>query len=176
VATDETTDISPQAFQRVTHERDELKAKMTEVTRALGDIQFRDHAYEHFRQAGVRDPFGAATLAMRDVTLRGLPAESVGVKLDGWLEEQKALWAAPATPPAADSGEPAPTPPKPSPYQGPNPAAPGTASTFEPMVAGSERWQKWQEGKTGEERIAAVRKGEVVVPENVRTAQRTIKR
>jgi hypothetical protein len=165
MANDETTDISPQAFARVQHERDELKAKMTEVTKALGDIQFRDSAYEHFRQAGVRDPFGAASLAMRDVTLRDVPAEKMAGKLDGWLEEQKALWAAPAAPASAEPAEPAPAPPRPSPYQGPNPAAPGSPATFEPIVAGSAQWRQGAEGKSGEERIAAVRRGEVVVPD-----------
>lgn len=168
---DETAEVSPQAFERVRRERDDLKAQAAEAAKALGDVALRDAAYEHFKRGGVSDPYGVASLALRDVTLRGTAADQLPAKLDAWLQEQRALW----TPPTATpTGEPEPKPNKPSPYQGPNPGAPGSAATFEPMVVGSPKWKEWSKGKSGEEQVAAVKRGEAVVPESVRTAQRTI--
>ena len=171
-----TTDpVSPEAFERVKRERDDLKSKVEDATRALRDVQLRDAAADLLRQKGVADPYRAAGAAIRDVTLKGLTVEQLPEKLDGWLAEQKALWGAPAGTADTPALEATPSPARQSPYAGPNPGAPGTPATFEPMVVGSARWSEWAKTKTGAEQVAAVKAGQAVISDDVRRAQGSVK-
>ena len=162
----EDTDVSNEAFERVRRERDDLKAKYAEADKAIRDFDLRDRMAAHFRgNAEVKDAYQAAAQAIRDVTLKDVTAEELPQRLDSWLEERRGLFAAPAPeqkePPA-------------SPYQGPNPGAPGYEAKVEPMVIGDSRWQEWVKGKTAQERLDAMRRGDAVSSEKVKQAQRTV--
>lgn len=168
----EDTGISPEAAERIRRERDELRQKLGDAEQALSDVALRDRFYEHFRQdQSLKDPYGLASAAVRDVTLKTVGPDEMGQRLTDWLQEQRRLISVPA---AAE--EPAGNPPPPSPFQGPNPGAEGFAQKVEPMIVGSQTWNEWSQGKTAEEQIAALKRGDAVSPEKVRRAQGTLQR
>jgi len=168
----EDTEVSREAFERVQRDRDDLKTKLAQVESALSDVALRDRFYEQFRQdQTIRDPYGLASLAIRDVTLKSVPAEQVGERLGDWLNEQRRLIAAPS---AETVGEPAATHAPASPFQGPNPGAAGYQAKMEPMVVGGQRWNEWAKGKSADEKLAAMRRGDAVTSEKVKRAQGTV--
>ena len=165
----EDTDISKEAFERVRRERDDLKAKYAEAEQAIRDFDLRDRMADHFRQkTEVKDAYRAASAAIRDVTLKGVTVEELPQRLDSWLEEQRGLFATPAP-------EPEEKPPA-SPFQAPNPGTPGYEARVEPMVIGSERWNEWAKGRSAQEKLDAMRRGDAVSSEGVKRAQSTVKR
>jgi hypothetical protein len=162
------TDISPEAAERIRRERDDLKAQLAEARGALDDVVLRDRMYAHFAQkADVKDPYAAATAAIQVSTLKGVAAEELPQRLDSWLDEQRRLFAAAA--------QPAEAPPPPSPFQGPNPGAPGYQAKVEPMVVGSPQWNEWVKGKSPQERLDALRRGDAVSTDKTRQAQQTLR-
>lgn len=167
----EDTGISPEAGERIRRERDELRQQLGEAKQALSDVSLRDRFYEHFRQdPSLKDPYGLASAAVRDVTLKAVGPEETGQRLTDWLQEQRRLITLPAP-----SEEPEKAPPK-SPFQGPDPGAAGFDQKVEPMVVGTQTWNDWAKGKTADEQIAAMRRGDAVSPEKVRRAQGTLGR
>ena len=163
------TPISAEAHERVKRERDEFKARLDETQGFLDDVRLRDRMYEHFRQdPQLHDPYGLASAAVRDVTLKGSGPEELPQKLTDWLAEQRRLIAAPAAP--SEEKPPA------SPFQGPNPGAAGFQAKVEPMVVGGERWNEWAKGKTSDEKLAAMQRGDAVSSEKVKRAQGTAQR
>jgi len=169
--------VSPEAFERVRRERDTAQTQLTEAAAALRDVGLRDRFYEHFRQdTTIRDPYGLATQAIQNVTLKGLTPEQVPERLTAWLSDQRRLLTQPEPePPKGDEGEGQAKQPA-SPYQGPNPGAPGYQARVEPMVVGGERWQEWSKGKTADDKMAAMRRGDAVSSDQVKRFQGTAKR
>lgn len=164
----EDTDISPEASERIRRDRDDLKAQLAEAKQALADVALRDRMYGHFREnPAVGDPYGLASYAIRDVTLKGTPEEQLPQRLDDWLAEQRRLVTSPPAEPEA------PHPPA-SPFQGPNPGTPGYSAKVEPMVVGGERWNEWAKGKTADEKLQAMRRGDAVASEKVKRSQGTV--
>jgi len=163
----EDTDISREAFERVRRERDDLKGKLSEVETALADVAQRDRIYEHFRgNQAIADPYGLASYAIRDVTVKGTPGEQLPQRLDDWLAEQRRLISSP--PVEVEKA------PPPSPFQGPNPGTPGFQAKGEPMVVGSQLWNEWAKGKTAEEKLQAMRRGDAVSSDRVKRSQGTV--
>lgn len=122
--------VSIEAHQRVTAERDELKAKVEELSRVATDVAKLNTAYDFFRGKDVPDPYGLAQAAIQNVNVRDADGDDIPVRLDGWYNERVAMFGAPAKTPASDdtdSDEPLPRPA----VAGPNPAAAG-----EPVTAG----------------------------------------
>ena len=160
MATDDT--ISREAHERVTRERDEYKAQLAEARAALDDVAQLNRIHTYLKQKpDIKDAYQAASTAIRDVTLKGVASEELPQRLDSWLEEQRGLFAAA---------------PAPSPFQGPNPGAAGFQAKVEPMVVGGERWKEWAKGKTSDEKLAAMQRGDAVSSEKVKRAQGTAQR
>jgi len=170
--------VSPEAFERVRRERDTAQSQLTEAAAALRDVGLRDRFYEHFRQdPTIRDPYGLAAQAIQNVTLKGLTPDQVPERLTAWLSDQRRLLSQPE-PEAPAEGEQGKAEAKapPSPYQGPNPGAPGYQARVEPMIVGGERWQEWSKGKSADEKLAAMRRGDAVSSDKVQRFQGTAKR
>lgn len=101
--------VSRQAFDRVTGERDQLKQQLSEASKAIEDFRFIDRAYSTFKGIdGVTDPFALAQVAVRDVTLKSVPEDQFGEKLTGWYQAQKDIFGGGQSAPKAD---PTPEPP-----------------------------------------------------------------
>ena len=170
MAEHEITEVSPEAFERVKRERDELKTEIAQATAALADVRQRDRFYEHLRGKGLPDPYGLATSAVSVVTLKDLPEEQIPQRLDDWLEQQRQLLSVPVPPDAEESA-----PPKPSPFVV-NPGAQGYQAKGEPMLVGSPRWREWARDKSGADQVAAIRKGDAVVSDTIKRNQGTARR
>jgi len=166
----EDTTVSPEAFERVRRERDELKSKMAEAETALRDFNLIDNAHAHFRSKGLPNAYDLARAAVEVNTLKGVKTDELPHRLDDWLERQRNLWAAPAHEPV---NEPEQATVKASPYQGPNPGNPGFVSKMEPIVTGTEAYRQWEDGKTPDEKIAALRRGDIVTSDQVKRFQKT---
>jgi len=167
----EDTTVSPEAFERVRRERDELKSKMAEAETALRDFNLIDNAHAHFRSKGLPNAYDLARAAVEVNTLKGVKTDELPHRLDDWLERQRNLWAAPAHEPVNEP-ESAPAV-KASPYQGPNPGTPGFATKVEPMIVGGEQWQAWKKDKSPDEQLAAMRRGDAVTSDQVKRFQKT---
>jgi hypothetical protein len=129
--------VSREAFDRVKHDLEQIKAEKAQFTSASQQFLLTDTAYEHFKAKGdVPDPYGAAKAAARDSMLVGVEKDALPEKLDAWLDSFKAVFGStngsssdgdgdgeppPATPPPPGSARPAPSPansggdPKPEP-------------------------------------------------------------
>lgn len=157
-----------------------MKEQLEEASRALSDLRLRDQAYEHFAGKGVRDPFGAAQIAVRDVTLKGIDGDELPSALDRWIEQQTSVWgSAPAAGSANDETEASPpeTVPRPrSPFAAPNPAAEGESGSRSPIKAGSPEYNEWKRGKTSEQIVAAKQRGEITVSDETSTAHASLRR
>ena len=118
--------VSREAHERMTKERDELKAKVEELTKVVTDVGYRDKARSYFKTAGVPDPDWAAEFALPHI--RGTELE----KLDETLASERfkplvsmaSMQQAPASEaPPAEPPEPPAQPP--TGFGGPNPGAAG---------------------------------------------------
>ena len=171
MAEDQTT-VSAEAFKRVEHERDELKAQVAKATQALQDIALRDRLVEHYEAKKIPNPSAVASRALSE--FREVPETEFAAKADSWYEAQRKLFfgdsepvaSAPASPPPASPWEKAPASPLPG---GGRTVIPGN-----PIVAGTPEFLTWARGKSSEQLAAAVRSNEVVIPDSVKQAQRSI--
>lgn len=163
-------EVTPEAYQRVLKERDEARGQVKELSgtlktaeAALTGFQLRDKAYEHFagKADGDRphDPFGVASMAVNDATLRGLDDEALPGALDDWHVKMRSLAAPPA---AQDTGSDGDAPPPPVPRAaGPSPAGDGAPHTAEPLTV--IEWQK-QNPNASIEQYKAARQQGLVAP------------
>jgi len=131
VADDQTSDkVSREAHDRMTRERDELKAKLDEVSTALTDMALREKTRSALK-GKVADPDIAADFFLPH--LRGTEVDKIGETLGSERFTQMMSLMA-ASPPAAssDDGDPSAEPPlNPGPqssFAGPNPGATGGAA------------------------------------------------
>ena len=119
---DEATDepVSRQSFERVKRDLEKAQAAIAErdatlaqTTQVIKDVALIDTAYATFKGIeGVADPYTLARAAVRDVNLKSAPEEEYAEKLQGWYQEQRALWGTPQSPAQAPEppAELAPTP------------------------------------------------------------------
>lgn len=126
--------VSRKAFDELKQAFDAYKAQ-TEP--AVKDAWLRERAYEHFREKGLTDPYGAARVAARDVTLRDVKPDDLSGRLDSWFSEYQSLIPTPPSAPApseqSDESE-APTAPPPGAARpAPSPANPGGQVQPEPL-------------------------------------------
>jgi hypothetical protein len=129
-----------------------------------------------FGKTQPKSAIARATQAIQNVTLKGLTPEQVPERLTAWLSDQRRLLTQPEPePPKGDEDDGQAKQPA-SPYQGPNPGAPGYQARVEPMVVGGERWQEWSKGKTADDKMAAMRRGDAVSSDQVKRFQGTAKR
>jgi hypothetical protein len=133
----ETTEtVSREAFDRVKHDNEQLKAQLDQLRPVAEQTLLTDTAYEHFKTKGVADPYGIAKAAARDSMFSGVEKDDLPGKLDSWLESVQSAFGGPpkvsdddgdsapaATPPPPGAARPAPSPagsggdPKPEPLR-----------------------------------------------------------
>lgn len=169
--TTETPDsVSQEAFDRVSRERDSLKAQAAEAVKAFNDVKVERRLTEHFSAKGYANPLAVAARALTD--FREVADEQFVAKAEEWYETQRKLFAMPTGEPA----EPASTPSPASPWAqaAPNPIPRGSkVGAGEPLVAGTPAYMAWQQGKTWDQIKSALSAGDVVIPDKVKTAQRS---
>lgn len=176
---DETTvseSVSRKAHERVVAERDELKSKAQELERAVRDMHRRDKLVEVFQHSQVGNPWSTANSAMRDIRFRDASDEELDTVASSWLEEIRSVVGAPAASGGEEEQATPAKPAQPAPWVAPNPASPGEATVPRPLVQGTPEYRKWAAGKTGAEKIAAMRSGEVVPSQIIQQSQDTINR
>lgn len=162
-------DVSAEAFERVTRERDALKEQAQVAARALKDTQIERKLIETFSAKGYANPLAVASRALPE--FREVPDEELAARAESWYDTQRKLFAAPDSPEQAPVSEPSPwsqAPANPVPTGGKVPAA------TQPMRADSQEYAQWVQGKSFAEVKAAVAANEVVIPDKVKTTQRTI--
>ena len=177
--TDENTtdEVSRQAHDRMTAERDKLKAQVAELKgsvdgaqSALGDFAKIDSAYEYFKGRQIDNPYGLAREAVLNPQVRTADNDGLPEALDGWYNHQKEIFGTPA-PVTEETAPPEPV----APMTQPNPAAPGTPSIGgAPLLIGSPEYAARYGGMSRDEQLAAHRRGETVFPPEVQAAQSTI--
>jgi hypothetical protein len=165
--------ISPEAAARKTIDAKdakiaELEGNLAAATGAVRDVNVRDRLATHFESAGIKNPVSVATQAISD--FREVPEESFAEQANAWYAEKQALFG--GQPAEVPTPTPAETPESPWKAASPNPQAPGNPNTFDPLVAGSPEFNQWAQGKTLQEQQAAVRSGDVVIPQKIREQQR----
>ncbi len=163
-----TTDVTPEAYQRVQAQRDEARGQVEDIggklkaaESALAGYQLRDRAYDHFagKDEGdrPRDPFAVARMAVNDTTLRNLDDEALPGALDDWYVKVVSL--APAAPATEEpTAEPPPVPRA----AGPSPAGDGSAHTAEPLDYAN--WRQKNPTAGFDEYKAARQSGAVAAP------------
>ena len=160
-------EISAEAFARVERERDALKTQVADAAKALKDIALERKLAEHYGAKGYANPLAVANRAL--TALRDVPDDELTVKADSWYEEQRKLFAPSESEPTTPAPE--------SPWQQavtPIPTGGRVPATGEPLVAGTPAFVSWVQGKSMEQVKAAVRNGDVVIPEKVKLAQNTM--
>ncbi len=144
--------VSREAHERMTRERDDLKAQNAELSKAVNDFSLRDKAYEHFKtQDGITDPFGVANAAMRDVTLKDSSPDDLTGRLDLWLGEQRSIWGPTTTPtePAAQAEPVVPGSTEVPGFVAPSPSSPGIQPQL-PQVTMADLQKEYGSGLTNE--------------------------
>lgn len=166
--TDTDTTVSQEAEARKMI--DGLQAKLAEkdnliaeANKALSEIKVRDTLYEHFQGKEIANAFQVATRAAGN--FRDVPADELVAKADEWFEEQRNLFGA-GEAPAKQASPFASTPA--------NPQGAGEPNSFQPLMVGTAEYQQWAKGKSGDEIIAAMKRGDVRVSEKVDQVQRSI--
>lgn len=79
--------VSREAHQRMTNERNELQAKVDELSSTLKDLSFNDKAREHFSDKGVDDPKWAADIALASMKSAGVELDGISAYLDDKFEK-----------------------------------------------------------------------------------------
>ncbi len=120
--------VSREAHQRMTDERNTLKAQVEELSGTVTDLAFVDKARKHFIEKGVTDPEWAADIALPTIKSAGTELEGIGAFLD---DKFARLYPAEAKPPgeevpAVEDGIPSPDAVSPPGFARPSPAAEGT--------------------------------------------------
>lgn len=126
---DDQDKVSREAHDRMTRERDELKAQVDELTKVVKDVGYRDKARQYFMSKGVKDPDWAAEFALphlRTVELDSLE-ETLASDRFAPLVQMASVQDAPASKPPEEATDPPPVP-TPSGFSGPNPGAQGGPS------------------------------------------------
>ena len=172
--------VSREAFERVTRERDELKAQNTELAKVARDTHFVERAYEVFSAGdfGINDPYAAAKAAVNDARVSDADPNSddFASQLSGYVEQSRKVFGAATAEPTPAEPDDAPEQPAPESTfsRTPNPAGPGEPSQFTPMVVGSDEWQSWSKNRSVDEQVAAVERGDAVYPQAVAEAHSAI--
>jgi len=119
--------VSREAHQRMTDERNNLKAQVEELSGTVTDLAFVEKARKHFVEKGVPDPEWAADIALPTIKSTGTDLDSIGAFLDDKFARLYPEPAPPATEPVAtDDGIPTPDAAQPPGFARPSPAAEGT--------------------------------------------------
>uniref|UniRef100_A0A6M3XRN2 Uncharacterized protein n=1 Tax=viral metagenome TaxID=1070528 RepID=A0A6M3XRN2_9ZZZZ len=169
--------VSREAFDRVTKERDEakrkaqeLEARNTDAAAALADFAKIDSAYAHFASKELPNAYALAREAILNPKVKGAEPDGLPAELDGWFDHQRSIFGTPVSPVA----EPEPARPV-APMSQPNPAAPGApVGGGVPLVVGSPAYEQKFGRLSGAEQRAAVDSGAAVWPEAVKAAQATL--
>ena len=74
--------VSREAHQRMTDERNDLKAQVQELSTTVTDLAFADKARKHFVEKGVSDPDWAAEIALPSIKTSGTEIADLGTYLD----------------------------------------------------------------------------------------------
>lgn len=74
--------VSREAHQRMTDERNELKAKVQTLETTVRDLHTYDKVRRHFVEKGVEDADWAADVAVPSVTAKGVEGDAVASYLD----------------------------------------------------------------------------------------------
>jgi len=120
--------VSREAHQRMTDERNTLKAQVEELSGTVTDLAFVDRARKHFLEKGVSDPEWAADIALPTIKSAGTELDSIGTFLD---DKFARLYPEPSKPTAegetvTDDGIPSPDAVEPPGFARPSPSAEGT--------------------------------------------------
>jgi len=155
--------VSREAHERMTRERDELKAQLAQATNALKDLTIEQKLRSNLK-GKVADPDVAANLLLphfREVELDGIP-EALGSERFAPIVSMMAAQQAPVT---QTDDTPPPTPPTngQSAFSGPNPGAAGGAPTERQKIrAGSPEFNQIAELPNGKARIAELREQDLI--------------
>lgn len=139
MAEDQDGKVSREAHERMTRERDELKAKVDKLNKVVQDVGYRDRARKFFKDKGVADPDWAAEFALphlRTVELDSLDETLASDRFAPLV--QMAVSKAPAPDDGEGSPEPdasATPPPSQTGFSGPNPGATGGAPETQKIAA-----------------------------------------
>jgi hypothetical protein len=87
VGDNQTTDdlpetVSREAHQRMTDERNDLKAQVQDLSTTVTDLAFADKARKHFVEKGVSDPDWAAEIALPSIKSKGTEIGDLNTFLD----------------------------------------------------------------------------------------------
>ena len=74
--------VSREAHQRMTDERNTLKAQVQELSTTVTDLAFTDKARKHFAEKGVDDPDWAADIALPSIKSEGTEIGDLNTFLD----------------------------------------------------------------------------------------------
>jgi hypothetical protein len=74
--------VSREAHQRMTDERNDLKAQVQDLSTTVTDLAFADKARKHFVEKGVSDPDWAAEIALPSIKSDGTEIGDLGGYLD----------------------------------------------------------------------------------------------
>lgn len=150
---DQPTTVSREAHERMTRERDELKAKVEELNRVVMDVGYRDKARSYFKSKGAPDPDWAAEFALphlRDVELDKLE-ETLASERFAPLVSMASMQAPTTQEPQAPPTNPGPV----TSFSGPNPGAVGGPPPQPGKIqAGSKEYYEIVRKPNGRARIA----------------------
>ena len=118
--------VSKEAHQRMTDERNDLKAEVKTLSGTVRDLGLVDKARKHFIEKGVADPEWAADIALPTILAEGEVAD-VGAFLDDKFARLYPEKKEPGSEQSvADDGIPSPDAVEPPGFARPSPAAEGT--------------------------------------------------
>ena len=119
--------VSRASHQRMTDERNDLKAQVEELSGTVTDLAFVDKARKHFIEKGVPDPDWAADIALPTIKSAGTELDGISAFLDDKFARLYPKANEPGTEqPAADDGIPSPDAAQPPGFAKPSPAAEGS--------------------------------------------------
>lgn len=117
--------VSREAHQRMTDDRNTLKAERDQLAATVLDMGYMDKARRHFADKGVDDPEWAATIALPSMKTADVEAESIGTYLDETFARLYPETPAVPADGVVDDGVPTPDATEPPGFARPSPAAPG---------------------------------------------------
>lgn len=130
--------VSRDAHQRMTDERNDLKAQVADLSTTIKDFGYTEKAREHFAEKGVDDPRWAAEIALPTLKSASVEVADIGT----YLDDKFAKLYPTATPGdgATTDGVPTPDAAEPPGFARPSPAAEGappgskTYTTSDPEI------------------------------------------
>jgi len=119
--------VSREAHQRMTDERNDLKAQVADLSTTIMDFGYTEKARKHFVDKGLDDPDWAAEIALPSMKSAAVDVDNIGAYLDDKFAKLYPAVGTPGETPAAEEASiPTPDATEPPGFARPSPASEGT--------------------------------------------------